>query len=343
VRDDLLMAASFDARARSLGPATTLPEPVVIDRFGVSQLAVSTSGTAAYVPADPTAPAPALGWVSRSGTFTEILPLPLGVDDVSLSPDGTLAVADVAATSKVFLIDLARRVATPLMLVKHRVESARWHPDGKRLTLGGAYLALFDPETGSERRLTATGRPKRFASWARDRRSVAYMTFEPANDIYRLTLNEDGSPAGAPRPLFAVDGPKYEPAISPDGAWIAYRAVSNPMTSQADVYIARYPEGTRRLQITNNGAGRPFWNKSGNELFFAAPPGVMQSVAITLGERPAVQTPRTLFTLGDLGSFSVAPDGSRFLALKHPKTEPARQMVIVQHWLDELRRIVPVK
>jgi hypothetical protein len=41
-------------------------------------------------------------------------------------------------------------------------------------------------------------------------------------------------------------------------------------------------------------------------------------------------------------SFSVAPDG-RFLAIKQPRIEPTRQMVIVQRWLDELRRIVPVK
>ena len=69
----------------------------------------------------------------------------------------------------------------------------------------------------------------------------------------------------------------------------------------------------------------------------------MQSVAVALGERAQVGTPRPLFPVGDLGSFSVAPDGSRFLAIKQPKIQPPRNMVIVQHWLDELRRIIPVK
>ena len=144
---------------------------------GIAQLAVSASGTAAYVAPDPWAPAPVLGWVSRSGTFTEILTLPAGVDEASLSPDGTLAAGSVGVRNKVFIVDLVRRVTTPLMLGKRRVESVTWHPDGKRLTLGGDYLSLFDPDTGSETRLTTTGRPKRFASWARNGRTVTYMTF----------------------------------------------------------------------------------------------------------------------------------------------------------------------
>jgi len=342
-RDDRLMAAAWDAKARTLGPVTTMSESVVIDRGGIAQLAVSASGTAAYVAPDPGAPAPVLGWVSRSGTFTEILTLPAGVDEASLSPDGTLAAGSVGGTNKVFIVDLVRRVTTPLMLGKRRVESVTWHPDGKRLTLGGDYLSLFDPDTGSETRLTTTGRPKRWASWARDGRSVTYMTFEPSNDIYVLTLKEDGVPAAAPRPLLATDGPKSSPAISPDGGWIAYRFVSNPATGGTDVYLARFPEGTQRVQISNNGGGTALWNHKGDELFFTGPPGVMQSVAVALGERAQVGPPRPLFPVGDLGSFSVAPDGSRFLAIKRPNIQPPRNMVIVQHWLDELRRIVPLK
>jgi hypothetical protein len=185
----------------------------------------------------------------------------------------------------VFIVDLVRRVTTPLMLGKRRVESVTWHPDGKRLTLGGDYLSLFDPDTGSETRLTTTGRPKRFASWARNGRTVTYMTFEPSNDIYVLTLKEDDAPAGAPHPLPATDGAKLSPAISPDGNWIAYRFVSNPATGRTDVYLARFPEGTKRVQISDNGGGAPLWSQKPDELFFTVPPGVMQSVAITLGER----------------------------------------------------------
>jgi serine/threonine-protein kinase len=342
-RDDRLMAAAWDARTRTLGRPTTLSESVVVDRFGIAQLAVSASGTAAYVAADPAPAAPILGWVSRSGTFTEILALPVGVTDARLSPDGTLAAAAVAGTNKAFIVDLARRVMTPLMLGKRRVESVSWHADGKRLTLGGAYLSLFDPDTGSETRLTATGRPKRFASWARNHHRVAYMTFEPSNDIHVLTLQEDGTAAGAPHSLLASEGSKFWPAVSPDGAWIAYSFVSHPATGRVDVSVARFPEGTKRVQISDSGGGAPMWSHKGDELYFPAPPGVMQSVAIALGDRVQVGTPRTLFKLGDLTSFSVAPDGARFLAINRRNVEPARRVVVVQHWLDEVSRNVSAK
>ena len=67
------------------------------------------------------------------------------------------------------------------------------------------------------------------------------------------------------------------PAISPDGNWIAYRFVSNPATGRTDVYLARFPEGTKRVQISDNGGGAPLWSHKQDELFFTVPPGVMQT------------------------------------------------------------------
>ena len=44
------------------------------------------------------------------------------------------------------------------------------------------------------------------------------------------------------------------------------------------------------MQISDNGGGAPLWSHKQDELFFTVPPGVMQSVAITLGERVQVGT-----------------------------------------------------
>ena len=62
------------------------------------------------------------------------------------------------------------------------------------------------------------------------------MTFESSNYIYALTLKEDGAPVGAPRPLRTTDRAKFSPAISPDGGWSEYRAISHAATAgQTDV------------------------------------------------------------------------------------------------------------
>lgn len=132
-KDGALLVARFDADARTVGPATPFSEPILRDRFGIVQGAVSPAGTLAFVAADPSAAVPVLGWISRTGSFTEIGPLPPGVDSMA-PPDGTQAVAGAFGTGRVFVIDLMRGVTSPLR-VGRPVEEMTWHPDGRRITL----------------------------------------------------------------------------------------------------------------------------------------------------------------------------------------------------------------
>jgi serine/threonine-protein kinase len=347
-RDERMMVAPFDASSRTVGPATPLPESVVTDQFGISQLAVSRTGTLAYIAPDPAAPVPTLGWVSRAGAFTEIGALPAGMEIAALSPDGTQAVVSTEMSSlRVAIFDLARGVSTPVVLGSRQAETASWHPDGKRITLGGAYLSLFDPDTGSETRITPVGNPKRFVSWTPDGRSVAYLTFAPSNEIHWMSLKENGTEvAQGPGPLRAPPGAKGIPAISPDGRWIAYPAVSDNSSGRLDVYLARFPEGTGRVQITSSGGNGAFWSRKGDELFFQGPPaGQLYSVPVKLdAERAQIGAQRVLFNPEglDVDVYSTSPDGTRFLTIKRPKIEPTREIVVVEHWLDELRRAVPI-
>jgi serine/threonine protein kinase len=344
-RDDRVMVASFDASRRAVGSASPLPESVVMDQFGVSQLAVSRTGTLVYVAPDPAAPVPTLGWVTRAGAFTEVGALPAGLDYMSLSPDGTQALVSSESNSKVAIVDITRGVSTPVALSR-RTESATWHPDGRRITLGGAYLSLFDPDTVTETRLTPTGRPKRFASWAPDGRHVAYHTYEPSNDIYWLALKENSSEIDrAPGPLGGPRGARSVPAISPDGKWIAYRATADDGTGRLEVFLARFPEGTGRVQVTSGGGGSPFWSGKGDDLFYQGPPaGELYRVPVALStERAQVGAPQIVVKPPDDVTISVAsPDGTRFLAIKEPRIDPPREIVVVEHWLDDLRRAVPV-
>ena len=190
-RDDRVMVATFDASRRAVGPASPLPESVVMDQFGVAQLAVSRTGTLVYVAPDPAAPAPTLGWMTRAGVFNDVAALPAGLDYASLSPDGTQALVSSESRSRVAIVDITRGVSTLVPLGSRTTESASWHPDGKHLTLGGAYLSLFDPDTGNETRLTPTGRPKRFASWSSVGRHVASNHFNVADRCVAVVIPVD--------------------------------------------------------------------------------------------------------------------------------------------------------
>jgi dipeptidyl aminopeptidase/acylaminoacyl peptidase len=339
-RDDALMAAPFDARSGAVGSPTALSESVMVMDYGVAQLAVSASGTLAYVPPPGANSPPVVGWLSPSGMFTDIGPLPLGVDRAAVSPDGSRAVVSQFGTDRVFVMDLVRRVTTPLSLRGRQIESVAWHPDGKRLTLGGLTLTLLDPETGRDVLLAPDGAPKRDPSWTPDGHSVLYQTFDPGAAIHMLTLDASGEKVtAAPRRLLPADSQNLAPAVSPDGHWMAYQSQPDP-AGRSDIYVARYPDGSGRIQVTANGGSRPFWNPNGSQLYFTGRPGVLQAASIRIGATLEVGAVRTLFPLRDVGSISVAKDG-RLLAIRTPPSVPPQRIVVVQHWMDELTRAVP--
>ena len=339
VRDRVTMAARFDSK-KGVGPAVPLTESVLVEGPSSgpsSQLAVSSSGTATYVPNN-RSPSPTLiGWMDSAGMFTELGALPPGRGaSAALSPDGEKAATLI--DGKVFLFDLVRRVTTPIDLGARQTETVGWHRDGRRLALGGPYLSVYDPDTGKETRLTEPGSPMRFPSWSSDGRTVAFMTFAPNEAIFKLSLDQ----GALPEPLVATEAIENSPVISPDGRWIAYTSTGQgDQNARVDVYVARFPEGTGRTQITDMGGGAPFWSHDGRELFYPAPPGVLKSVTIAPGDRLQVGPARSLFPLANLRVAGVSPDGKRFLVVRVPPVQPPTEIVVVQDWLRELTRLIP--
>jgi Tol biopolymer transport system component len=280
---------------------------------------VSNTGTLAYVPADADTERPVIGWVTRAGEFQDVGTLPRRAQAAALSPDGQRAA--ILAGPQLLLFDLRRGVATTIEAgrttairsggTRRKTDHARWRA-----------LSLFDPDTGKDTALTELGRLKRFPSWSPDGRTVAYMTFNPTNDIHVLSL-DDGA---GPRPLVATDANEDAPAVSPDGRWLAYTSTQSvEITGRTNVFIVRFPEGTGRTQISGNGAGRPIWSRDSRELFFGAPPGVLQSVSVAAGDTLQVGPAKTLFPLTNLRVVAAAPDG-RFLAFRNRRHRGRRKL-----------------
>ena len=141
--------------------------------------------------------------------------------------------------------------------------------------------------------------------------------------------------------LHDLQGPVISVIHSADGHWLAYTSTQAvDVTGRTNVFVVRFPEGTGRTQITDNGAGRPFWSHDGRELFFGGPPGVLKAVSIAPGDALRVGAVQTLFPINNLRIIGMAPDG-RFLAFREAPAELPREIVVVQDWLRELTRLVP--
>ena len=123
----------------------------------------------------------------------------------------------------------------------------------------------------------------------------------------------------------------------PDGRWLAYTSTQFvDVTGRANVFVVRFPEGTGRTQITAEGAGRPFWSRDSRELYFGAPPGVLQAVSIATGDTLRAGAARTLFPPRNLWFVGAAPDG-RLLAFREPPIELPTEIIAVQNRSQEPR------
>jgi serine/threonine-protein kinase len=158
-------------------------------------------------------------------------------------------------------------------------------------------------------------------------------------------------PAVATRPLLHTRFSETGAAISSNGRWLAYQSDES---GRSEVYVRPFPDvDNGRWQISNAGGVEPRWAKNGRELFYTfggGPlPRIVWSAAIRPGPDFNFDQARVLAKLPASMSiaYDVAADG-RFLFHAPPldsSSQPSQspQIVVVEHWLDELRARVPLK
>jgi serine/threonine-protein kinase len=146
--------------------------------------------------------------------------------------------------------------------------------------------------------------------------------------------------------------------ISPDGRWLAYQSDES---GRFEVYVRTFPAVERGVwRVSTTGGRQPLWARKGRELFFLADDGSLMAVPVesapgdsrfnwgaivkvTSGTgflAPADGSP----TIDFLRTYDVSADGQRFLRIKVAAVDDDPQFVIVvQNWIDELKRLVPVR
>ena len=135
--------------------------------------------------------------------------------------------------------------------------------------------------------------------------------------------------------------------ISPDGRWMAYRSNES---GEMEAYVEPYPGPGARVAVSSGGGQNVVWAPGGAELFYRRLDG--QLMAVDMRDNGTVGTPTELFEgnyvsarPGRTRLYHIAPDG-RFLMMKHADTATTEdgaitQVVLVQNWFEELKRLVP--
>jgi len=367
---ETLLAIVFDAKSLKVtGGPVSLVEGVAGTTItqgnspsGVSHFAVSDQGTLTYIPYKAVIQQRSLVWVDRNGREEPLNAPPRAYQYPRISPDGTRLALDIRdQETDIWVWDFARETLTRLTFGPSRDIIPVWSPDSRRI----AYVSERDGRNGSLYWQSAdgTGTVERLTE-SRDGEGQVPYGFTPDGskllyrvdaappaktgaDLWVMTMNDRRSEALLQSPFNERHG-----ELSADGRWLAY--VSDE-SGRNEVFARPFPEtNSGRWQVSTGGGSHPLWSRSGDELFFLSPAGEVMGVRVTRGSTWSGSAPIKLVdpryytnNLGGDRPYDAAPDGRRFLMIKNAsaatQTSVAPQILVVQGWFEEVKRLVPPK
>jgi serine/threonine-protein kinase len=356
-----LRAVAFDAaRLETHGTPVPVVPDVVTTRFGGVDAVVAGNGTLVYVSGTVAdlGTLRTLVWVDRQGHETPIPAPPRAYVFPRLSPVGTrLAVFAQDQESDIWLWDPGRTTLTQATFDPGFDSFPVWTPDGRRLIFtsdrGGARNLFWQAADGSGavERLSESPHSQAAVEVSTDGRRLIFNETSPktGDDVMQMTL--DGTRRVTP--LLQSSFAERNGVVSPDGRWLAYEANDS---GRFEIYVRPFPEiNSAHFRVSAAGGTRPLWTRSGQELFYVSPTGALMRVGVERGPSWASTTPTLLIKEGYLMSptfslgrtYDIAPDGQRFLMIKEgasaEQAAPPRSLIVVLHWVEELKRLVPTK
>jgi serine/threonine-protein kinase len=351
--DGTLTAVPFDQEAVAVtGPIIPLIEGVGVGVFGSTNLTVSDNGTLLYVPGE--GARESLLWVDREGEVEHVDP-EWAVDFryVALSPDATQLAISVfdGAGEDTWIHQLERGTRAKLTFEGRTNYRPGWFPDGGNVLFvsdrSGSHALYRKRADGSMREaelVFAHDADIAGALISQDGRWLVFASSAESDgngDIFGLALGSDSLPV----PLVTTQSTEAQPALSPDGRWLAY--VSDE-SGRLEVYVVPFPNTAEsRTVVSSAGGTEPAWAHSGRELFYKNAAGSLVQAELTTEPTFAVTGERTLFPVGDYqddavhARYIVTPDDERFLMIRNTPldadatTSPAP--VLVLNFFEELK------
>ncbi len=301
-------------------------------------------------------------WVDRSGKDLGKAVAERGnytSGGMRLSPDGKrLAIIVGQPKSDIWIFDLLHGSRTRLTfdLANHLQPS--WSPDGQRVafvSLSGSRISAGS--TLHVRLANGGGQDQGLLGSENASVPVTFSWPEWSSDGKYLVYQKSSGPSGGSVWAVPTDGDKkpflvVQPQsqqgtiifsrLSPDSKWLAY---SSTESGREEIYVAPFPGGNGRWQVSQNGGTSPTWRADGKELYYAefsnAQTQLFTMDVVAKGDQFETQNYRRLFPLNHVPAagtnFEVSPDGRRFLMVIQPEAEAA-PMSLMLNWTAKLNK-----
>ena len=365
VRGATLFAMPFDeSRLEVTGSAVQLQRGIqqaATAASGAAQWVAANNGTVAFVPGEGVTSDRVLTWLTRDGRLEPTNASPRSIsfltNGLRISPDGTRVAMTIevdtragvsgsgsAISSDIWIWDIRRNTQTRVSL-SGQATGPLWTPDGQRLCYRTGVEILCQAADGSGQPVGVAKFPELASLKSFSPDGARLLSTGAGNDIFITTLD-----SGQTRPLIHTPFNETGAAVSPDGRWVAY---SSTDTGRSEIYVRPFPAvDGGRWQLSTEGGQEPRWTKDGRTLLYISGggpvPRMLWSVSIEGGATFGADAPKLAAKLPSFSStaYDVAPDGRVLFHLPVTNNvatlERFSQIVVVQHWFDELRARVPI-
>jgi Tol biopolymer transport system component len=355
VQDENLFARPFDEqRLVFSGEPVRLLGPLPVESPGRAPFSVSAAGLLAYWTYAGGTPG-VLRWFDRDGHASPAVEIPAKYTGFALSHDGHRVVvsrrsADGGADLWVRNLDGG---GEKQLTFDKAAFTPQWSPDGSSIAFSSTHPGpppkLFVKslaETNTTDTLVGAWPMRNYASsWSSDGNSIISVRMDRINgdDLWLQRIRGGGEQ----RLSINTESNEVDGKLSPGDQWLAY---VTDQSGKDEVWVASFPDGKIRRQVSTGGGTSPQWGPRSREIFYVSLDNRVIVRTVSFGEGSLeLGTPHTLFSVGDLietdrrlmptsNSFAATSDGRRFLVAVLARQVNIPPIRILVNWRALLAR-----
>ena len=334
VRDGTLMVQRFDPKSLQLsGDPVPLAEGVQFNSYRYTgNYTMAARGPLLYVVGSIITNGQ-LTWFSLDGREMAHLGDFGQISEAKISPDGRRVMATIRDPNfDLWMYEVEKGIRTRFTLGPKAAAFPCWTPDSRSVVYGdGTGTVWRKPLDGSGGLQKVLSLPS-ISLWpgqvTPDGREVILLAQQQGTgmDLWSIPLGG----AAAPRKLFETTATEENPAVSPDGRWIA---IASDESGKSEIYVLPYPALAGRWQVSNDGGLTVEWLPNGTGLVYTKPDQHVVQVDLELsGGNVTVGATHALFGGKSVpGPWTLSPDGSRFLVIL-PEKGAGSMVSMVTDW-----------